>query len=161
MREFVRHVSQLKACFPRAPDTAIATTSSVHQVANDVKPMTPRKCEPVLREVLPKLTLRLQDIFAAGKYQRSNHAKSTEPRKNPRNNTCESPDPSADTEPSAMFPDDREELWTPKLKMTTAARPTTKSVADLRTTKSIAEPKTTKSVASQNRQRHRNNYPVK
>ena len=61
MREFFRHESQLKACFPRAPD-AIATTSSVHQVANDAKMTTPRKCESVLREVLPKLTPRLQDI---------------------------------------------------------------------------------------------------
>ena len=97
MREFVRHVSQLKACFPQAPDTAIATTSSVHPGIKNAKTTTPRESEPLLREVFPQLTPSLQNIFTAGRYQCSKCVKSTEPRKNLRNDTCESPGPSAVT----------------------------------------------------------------
>ena len=145
-REIVRHVSQLKACTPRKPDKATTTTtitSRVHQVANDAKPSTPRKCDPVLQEVLPKLTPRMQTIFTNGKYVRSDPRKATETRNNLRNITCVSPDPSADLlNPQRRSPTTGRSCGQPTAdpKPATAASQTTKSV--------VAEPRATKSVAA-------------
>ena len=118
-REFVRHVSQLKACTQRVPDpptspatsvTTTATTSNVLHLANDAKMTTPRVCEPVLQEVLIKMTTCLLDIFAAGKYQRSQHAKSTEPRKTPGTIPVSPRIPLQTPSQQRCSPDDREEL---------------------------------------------------